>query len=78
MTLPTLPTPSTTARRAVRVEPERVAHAAFCRIPEACAFSAISRTRLYELASAGHIKFVKLGRRTLVDMTSLNSFLASL
>ncbi len=78
MTISALPTPSTIARRPVRIEAERVPHAAFVRIPEACGYSGISRSRLYELATAGRVRFVKLGRRTLVEMASLHAFLAAL
>ena len=48
------------------------------RIPLAMHLSGLSRSRLYILAGEGHIRFVKIGNATLVDMASVRSFLAAL
>ena len=37
----------------------------------------IPRSTLYRLASAGHIRMVKLGRTTLVDFASVRAFLSN-
>lgn len=37
----------------------------------------ISRTSLYRLAGAGNVRFIKLGRTTLVDCNSVRAFLAA-
>jgi excisionase family DNA binding protein len=41
------------------------------RIPAACAFVGISRSKLYELIAAGEIETIKLGTATLVLTESL-------
>jgi excisionase family DNA binding protein len=48
------------------------------RIPTAVALTGVSRSAIYRLASEGRIRLMKIGSRTLVDMTSLRSHLASL
>lgn len=48
------------------------------RIPTAVALTGISRSAIYRLAGEGHIRLMKIGSRTLVDMASLRSHLASL
>lgn len=45
---------------------------------EAPAILGVSRSGIYRAASAGHIKLLKLGRRTLVDMASAQRFLERL
>ncbi|MGK7871446.1 helix-turn-helix transcriptional regulator [Falsiroseomonas sp. E2-1-a20] len=47
-------------------------------VPHAPSVFGISRSTLYRLAADGHIRFVKLGRSTLVDAGSVRAFLASL
>lgn len=47
-------------------------------IPKACDLSGMSRSAIYRAAGAGHIRLVKLGRTTLVDMVSVRAFLDSL
>jgi hypothetical protein len=63
--------------RAPYPDPAILAHAALASIPNACAFSGFSRTRLYDLKSAGVLR-VKIGRSSLVDMASLREFIADL
>ena len=57
---------------------ERAAHAALASIADAVAWSGIGRSRLYELAAAGQVRFRKAGSRTLCDMASLKTLIASL
>jgi excisionase family DNA binding protein len=47
------------------------------RIPEACRRYGLSRSRLYLLAGDGHIRFVKVGSATLVDLESVSEYLAA-
>jgi excisionase family DNA binding protein len=47
------------------------------RIPEACRRYGLSRSRLYLLAGEGHVRFVKVGGATLVDLGSVRTYLAS-
>jgi hypothetical protein len=47
-------------------------------IPAAVRVSGLSRSAIYREASAGHIRLMKLGRSTLVDMASVRVFLATL
>jgi excisionase family DNA binding protein len=47
-------------------------------VPHAPGVFGISRSTLYRLAADGRIRFVKLGRSTLVDAASVRAFLASL
>jgi excisionase family DNA binding protein len=47
------------------------------RIPEACRRYGLSRSRLYLLAGDGHIRFVKVGSATLVDLKSVREYLAA-
>lgn len=47
-------------------------------LPHAPAVFGLSRSVLYRLAGEGHIRFVKVGRSTLVDAASVRQFLASL
>jgi hypothetical protein len=44
----------------------------------AVAATGLSRSAIYREAGQGRIKLLKLGRTTLVDMTSIRAFLASL
>ena len=44
----------------------------------AVAVSGLSRSAIYREAGAGHIKLLKLGRTTLVDMATVRTFLARL
>ena len=41
------------------------------RVPEACRMIGIGRTKLYELIHAGDLEAVKLGRATLITVSSL-------
>ena len=47
-------------------------------ISRAVALSGISRSSIYRLAGEGRIRMLKLGRSSLVDMTSVRDFLATL
>ena len=47
------------------------------RIPEACRRYGLARSRLYLLAGDGHIRFVKVGSATLVDLESVREYLAA-
>jgi hypothetical protein len=47
-------------------------------IPHAVGWSGRSRTTIYRLAAAGHIRLVKAGARTLLDCASMRAYLASL
>jgi excisionase family DNA binding protein len=47
-------------------------------LPRAPGVFGISRSSLYRLAGDGRIRFVKIGRSTLVDAASVRAFLASL
>ena len=71
-------TTTTTEPRQPRGDAQRAAHAALASIADAVAFSGIGRSRLYELAGAGRVLFKKAGARTLCDMASLKSLIASL
>jgi hypothetical protein len=53
------------------------AMAEYGRIPEACRRYGLSRSRLYLLAGAGLIRFVKVGSATLVDFGSVRRYLAT-
>jgi hypothetical protein len=46
-----------------------------CSIAEACNAAGFGRTKLYELFDGGAVKTVKVGRRRLVHVPSLLSFL---
>ena len=43
------------------------------RIREACRLTGIGRSKLYELIAAGEVETVKIGRITLVPMSSLRA-----
>ena len=47
-----------------------------CSIAEACQAVGFGRTKLYELMDEGHIQTVKIGRRRLVRVPSLLSYLS--
>ena len=47
-------------------------------LPRAPAIFGLSRSALYRLAGEGRIRFVKIGRSTLVDAGSVRAFLATL
>jgi hypothetical protein len=47
-------------------------------IPTACRMSGLSRSFLYEVLAAGHVISVRAGRRRLVLVDSLRSWLQSL
>lgn len=47
-------------------------------LPRAPAIFGLSRSALYRLAGEGRIRFVKIGRSTLVDAASVRAFLAAL
>lgn len=64
--------PANRYRAAVGVEP-------LClRIPGACEFVGISRSKLYELIASGEIETVKLGSATLVLTASLRALIEAL
>jgi excisionase family DNA binding protein len=44
-------------------------------VAEAVALTGVSRTRLYQENKVGRLKFVKIGRRTLVTRTDLEAWL---
>jgi hypothetical protein len=48
------------------------------RIPDASTISGLSRSSLYRLAGSRHIRMVKSGKATLVDMGSVHAYLAAL
>jgi excisionase family DNA binding protein len=48
------------------------------RIPTAVGRYGLSRSRLYLLAAAGLIRFVKDGRTTLVDFETVDAYMAAL
>ena len=45
------------------------------RIREACRLTGVGRSKLYELIAAGEVETVKIGRITLVPMSSLRALL---
>lgn len=47
-------------------------------LPRATAVFGLSRSTLYRLAGEGRIRFLKVGRSTLVDAASVRQFLATL
>ncbi|WP_431269028.1 helix-turn-helix domain-containing protein [Dankookia sp. P2] len=47
-------------------------------LPRAPAIFGLSRSTLYRLAGEGRIRFMKVGRTTLVDAGTVRDFLASL
>lgn len=52
--------------------------ALFCSILETARMLGRSRSTTYELMDAGSIRSVKLGKRRLIEIASINSFAASL
>jgi excisionase family DNA binding protein len=48
-----------------------------CTINEACKVTGLGRTKLYEIIGAGHVATTAIGRRRLVVVRSLLSFLES-
>lgn len=46
-------------------------------VSETVRLTGISRTTLYRLASAGKVRMIKIGRTTLVDMSSIRHVLAT-
>ena len=51
---------------------------ALLRLPDACRFLGLGRSKVYELISQGEIEVVKVGGRTLVPMASLQEFVRRL
>jgi excisionase family DNA binding protein len=47
-------------------------------IPEACRLTGLGRSKLYELLSNGEIASVKVGKRRLIKVASLRSWLDGL
>ena len=50
----------------------------FLRIPEACAYIGVSRSRLYQLLAQRKLPARKLGHRTLIQRDELDQFLDGL
>jgi len=73
-----MPNTNTTAPRTPKGDAARAVHAAYAHIADAAAWCGIGRSRLYEHAAAGRVRFVKDGGRTLCDMGSLRALLAAL
>jgi excisionase family DNA binding protein len=46
-------------------------------LPRASAVFGLSRSTLYRLAGEGRVRFLKVGRSTLVDAASVRAFLAT-
>jgi excisionase family DNA binding protein len=46
-------------------------------VAEACAMIGIGRTKLYELIRDGRLKRVKVGRRTLLSVASIEALIAT-
>lgn len=53
-------------------------HTTHINIASACARYSIGKTLLYRLLRDGHIRAVKLGARTLVDVASMDRYFATL
>jgi excisionase family DNA binding protein len=51
---------------------------ALLRLPDACRYLGLGRSKVYELIGQGEIAVVKVGGRTLVPMASLEKFIRSL
>ena len=51
---------------------------ALLRLPDACRFIGVGRSKFYELVGRGEIEVVKVGTRTLVPKVSLEKFVRSL
>lgn len=51
---------------------------AYAPIPEWCRISGMGRTKAYEAVGAGHLRAVKLGARTLIDIRHGLAWLDSL
>lgn len=47
-------------------------------IPEAVEVSGLSRSRIYEALKLGELRAIKAGRRTLIPVSELEAYLASL
>lgn len=47
------------------------------RIPDAVRMTGLSRSKIYQLIAAGDLEIAKVGRSTLVLVTSLRMFIAS-
>ena len=47
------------------------------KIPDACRRLGIGRTMIYELLSAGELRSIKLGNRTLIPESELQKFIAT-
>ena len=47
-------------------------------VKEAMEYGGFRRTRFYQLVAAGRIEAIKDGRRTMVDLSSIDSYLDSL
>jgi excisionase family DNA binding protein len=46
-------------------------------IPEAARISGIGRSKIYEEVNKGHLRLVKIGRRSVILMDDLRAWLAS-
>jgi hypothetical protein len=65
-------------RRKAVGDAARAEHAALASIPDACAFAACGRSTLYTRVAAGHLRMVKMGTKSLIDMQSLRGMIARL
>ena len=54
------------------------AHRPLMTIKQARDYVCLGNTKLHELLATGQIRAVKLGRRTMVDVSSLDAFIAKL
>lgn len=57
---------------------DEIARPAFAPIPAACKITGLGRSVLYEVMARGHIRAVKSGRRTLVDVQSALAYVRNL
>lgn len=46
------------------------------KVPDAVAYSGLSRSRLYELIKAGEIESIKIGRTRLIPAAAIEAFFA--
>ena len=54
-----------------------IAPAVLC-VKEACAYTSLCKTVLYEMMKIGRLRYKKFGRKRLISVASLDELLASL